>query len=218
MNNLVRVPAAGVPETPFRNPSLARLRAAMGRVNGKPMLMTGFELTAHQREEVRRQAERLKARLSPSPNDTERKAAALAGLLTGWRSSGDALQAEVYLEAVAGLPGWSVVEACRKIISGETELDPRWPPTPPQVAQYARMYVAPLQRDVETLEQIASAVGDEEFRRVCDGFEALKSELAGVRKPMEPSNRFVARCEELGINPDDIPDAPKTGSKLEARL
>lgn len=156
--------------------------------------------------------------MSPSRNDTERKAAALAGMLTGWRSNGDELQAEVYLEAVAGLPAWAVVEACRRIISGETDLDPRWPPAPPQVAIYARQLVTPLQRDAEKLEQIASAVGDEEFRRVSDGFEALKAELASGRKPADQGSAFLARCEELGINPDDIPDAPKAGKKLEARL
>jgi hypothetical protein len=172
---------AGMPASPFTNPFLAQLRRALGEIAGKPTLMEGFTITATERARIRTEARQLRARCFEGVGDTDRKAASVAMVLAGFGNRADAgdLHAHVYLEAVDNVPAWAVEEVCRRFIRGETEMDARFPPTPPQLAKAARWLVLPLIRDCETLELIAATVDEEEFKRVANGFDRLREELAG---------------------------------------
>lgn len=181
---------------PFSDPLLASLRNAVGWTAGRPVLMSGFTITPDQRRRLETWQTTLKSRLACGATDTRDKAVELAKLTTAFPTQGqDAtssdLRMEAYFEALSGLPAWAVREARARIIRGETMLDTRFAPTPPQFADLVRLVVKPIKRDLRELVDIARA--DIEFKepskpeheRVITGFEKLKFSLSPNRKEQE---------------------------------
>lgn len=190
-----------LPTKPFSDPLLASLRNAVGWAAGRPILMSGFTITPDQRRRLEAWMTTLKSRLRCDATDTRDKAVELAKLTTAFPMQGqDATSSELriegYFEALAGLPAWAVAEARARIIRGETMLDARFAPTPPQLADIVRMVVKPLECDLRDLADIARA--DIEFKeptkpehdRVMNGFEKLKFDLAKSSSP--PSTEAAA--------------------------
>lgn len=151
--------------------------------------MSGFTITPDQRRALETWMTTLKSRLRCGATDTRDKAVELAKLTTAFPTQGqDATSSELriegYFEALSGLPAWAVADARGRIIRGETMLDARFAPTPPQLADIVRKIVQPLERDLRDLADIARA--DIEFKeptnaehqRVKDGFEKLKFDLS----------------------------------------
>ena len=67
------------------------------------------------------------------------------------------LRMEAYFEAIGDLPAWAIAEARRRIIRGETLLDLRFAPSPPQLSVIARAVVTPYRMALADLERIQVA-------------------------------------------------------------
>lgn len=209
--------------TPFSDPLLARLRRAMGSINGRPVLMAGVEVSEADRQRISVLATSYRDRLSPGRDNRRELAVVLAKLLAAFPASASAgetstdLRMAAYLEAVETMPAWAVDAARLAILRGETDADPRFAPTPPQLARAARAAMRPMAETAADLDRIAMASGvrdvsPEERARVAEGFDVLASEL-GRGRPIDPartaSDRLAEMCAEAGVDPDSVPDAPE---------
>lgn len=136
----------------------------------------------------------MKSRLNSSATKPE-LAVELAKLLTAFPTQAQdqtstTLRMEGYFEALAGLPLWAIRQAREKIMRGETSLDTRFAPNPPQFAVVVRSLTMAVERDLGELERILARVeepelSDGERNRVRAGFEKLKMDLA--RRPLSPA-------------------------------
>lgn len=96
------------------------------------------------------------------------------------------LRMEGYFVGLTGLPLFAIRAAREKIIAGETNLDSRFAPTPPQFAVLARSMLAPLQRDLSDLHSIADRAEmpepvASEQARIMKGFEKLHADIQAGR-------------------------------------
>jgi hypothetical protein len=188
--------------------------------------MSGFQVTGAQARQIEEAASRLKASFQAGPADIRAKAVLIARLLSGFPSqqTEQSLRADAYFEALDGLPAWAVERSVGRIIRGEAGLDTRFAPSPAQMAVEARRAMQPARDDLAALERLRIAVADreaspEERARVGGGFDRLLEEFG--RRPRAQAEMaraaFEARCQEIGIDPDSVPDAkPRkdTWSKL----
>ena len=125
------------PTTPFSEPWLGALRNAIGTINGKPTLMSGWSITDDERSRIAGLIKHHKARMTPQVGDHRLIAVTLAKLMAAFpaqsQSEGPAEQrVEAYFEALGGMPAWAAEEARKAVISGQAlECSTAWAPTPP---------------------------------------------------------------------------------------
>lgn len=175
--------------TPFSRLWLAKLRRAVGEINGRPMLMGGRILTDRERVAIQAEIDRLRSRLSPSPDDRKQKAVALGRLIATYPAGRDHpgvstdMRMAAYFEAVRASPAWAVDEAARLLIVGEVVRQSSFAPNPPEFSAVVTFVLSPLRRALVDLERIRDAVSDvvgadkSERSRVMSGFTKLRSEL-----------------------------------------
>lgn len=139
--------------------------------------------------------------------------AAFPALASGETSTD--LRIAAYMEAVESIPAWAVAQARDAVIRGETVCDPRFAPTPPQLARLARDAMRPVAEDAADLGRLAIAAADtepatDERERVAAGFDDLLHDLGGRSKAEEAravQDRFLALCAAAGVDPETVPDA-----------
>jgi hypothetical protein len=160
----------------------------VGETNGKPVLMSGIRPTPQQARAIQGHLASLRSRLVSGPQDRQAVAVELAKLLAAFPAQEQSdmpanLRMEAYFEALHGVPAWAIGEARARVLRGETALDMRFAPTPPQLAAVAKTLLEPHRRDLARLEIIARAAGedaeptDDEKARVTSKFDALRKEM-----------------------------------------
>lgn len=190
--------------------------------SGRPVLRAGVTIPKTDRQRISVLATSYRDKLSPGRDNRRELAVVLAKLLAGFPApaSGETsteLRIAAYLEAVETIPAWAVDAARQAITRGETDADPRFAPTPPQLARLARQAMEPIGRIVTDLERIAAAAeqhepDDAERVRIAAGLAAFRAELAGASArdaPERARDRFAEMCAEAGVDPDSVPDAPE---------
>lgn len=218
--------AAGKPQTdhttPFSEPWLRSLKSALGTAAGRPILMGGRKMTEEQRRRISSFRRAILARLSPQPGNDRAVAVVIAKLLSAFPVQGQSdtpteLRMETYFDALDGMPAWAVDEACRAIVRGETGLDGRFAPTPPQLAAATADRMRQLRADLRDLDtllkvEVEADESPEAKARVAAGFDALRRELR-LQAPSaideaQAQARFIALCREAGVDPKNVPDQP----------
>lgn len=211
--------------SPFSHPSLARLRNALGTMNGKPILMSGFQISAADESLIKRSLSETQERLRPRASDQRQVAVAIGRMITGFsvqdRGAASNITADVYMSAVRLLPGWAVIEACDRFLRGEI-VTGGFAPTPPQLCQATETVLRPVLADLANLTQLAAIAEPAEPTMaergfIEQGFEDLKASLrppvSDVREAAESGLR--KRANDLGIDYATamaaIPDAPARG-------
>jgi hypothetical protein len=192
--------------------------------------MSGLTVTTDQARQISAAHAALTESLRPGPADLRAKAIAITRMLSGFAGSGNGdpvLRADAYIEALDGLPAWAVERSVGRVIRGEAGMDTRFAPSPAQMAVEARRAMQPAKDDLAALDRLRIAVADreaspEEKARVGGGFDRLLEELGRRPKAQASMARaaFEAHCQELGVDPDSVPDAkPRkdTWSKLPAQ-
>jgi hypothetical protein len=153
--------------------------------------MAGVKATDEQKRRIQTHMLRLKSRLT-STGERQAIAIELAKLFAAFPAQDQSdspaeLRMEAYFEGLHGIPAWAIAEARGRIVRGETVLDTRFAPTPPQLAVQARVLLEPLKADLAKLERIALAAGStaettaEERARVTAGFDKLKGDMRNVQ-------------------------------------
>lgn len=212
--------------TPCSDPLLDRLRASViGSECGRLVLRPGTAVSETDRQRISALASGYRDRLSPGRDNRRELAVVLARLLAAFpapaagETSTD-LRIAAYLEAVETIPAWAVDAARGAIVRGETECDPRFAPTPPQLARIAREAMRPMAKEATELEGLARAVerlepDEAERARVSAGLAALYRELRGTgpgEAIASAQARFAEMCAEAGVDPASIKDAPERGT------
>lgn len=180
---------ASRPTRPFLEPSLAKLRNALGEVNGNPVLMTGVEISPASRRQLQALQTNLKSRLSCGANDARDKAVEIAKLTAGFPMQGMddvpmELRAGMFFDALDDLPAWAVRETRMNIVAGMTKFGRPFGPGPIEFADLVRVTLKPFrddQRDLDTLllaKPITVEPTPAERQRVVDGFAKLKADIA----------------------------------------
>lgn len=127
---------------------------------------------------------------------------------------------EAYFEALDGIPAWAVSDARLAALRGDGGCDPRFAPTPTQLALIARQKLQRVRDEISILTRLRDAAEgyqeppSDEVDRVSKGFAELKAMLAPKREE-SPLKQFDAMCAEAGVDPDSIPDAPVKRGNLE---
>ncbi len=223
---------ASQPTTPFSEPWLARVRNAIGTVNGRPTLMTGFSISQSERTRIEGMIKQRRDRVATGRDDRKAIIVTLGKLLAAFptqaQSDGSAEQrVEAYLEALGGIPAWAVDEARKLIITGmAAECAGSWAPTPPQLVAVCRRILKPDMDIIRDLERVLDAADNTEpdkgeRERVIDGFAGLRNKLAASNERGKPvitpemaRARFEEMCKAAGVSPDSIRDQPEHMQKL----
>lgn len=221
------------PTTPFSEPWLGALRNAIGTINGKPTLMSGWSITAEERSRIAGLIRHHRARMTPEVGDRRQIAVTLAKLLAAFpaqsQSEGPTEQrVEAYFEALGAVPAWAAEEARKAVLRGQApECSTAWAPTPAQFAgvcqrmlEHDRRIVGDLTR-IEEAEQIDGPAPDERERvifRMAELREKLAVEAGDKPKdtPLAARLRFEEMCREAGVSPDSIRDQPEAMRRLKA--
>lgn len=225
------------PEIPaFSVPWLASLKNALMRVGSEWVLPSSHLPTQGQIAAIRNRSSALTSRLSCGAGNDKALAVELAKLLTAFPARGQdeistELRMEAYFEALTGIPAWAVSEARTDVIRGVAGLDPRFAPTPPQLADLARAKLALIGDELTMLRRIETARIEsceptpEEHEIVSKGFADL---LAWLGKKddehlrVEAMEGLRATCRELGIpesSIEELPEAPeRTGTFRRPRV
>ena len=223
--------------TSFSAPWLASLRNALIGIGSGWMLPRAKMPTATERSAIRNRINALTSRLNSGASNDRALAVEISRLVAAFPAQGQSaapaeLRMEAYFEALDGIPAWTIGAARVAALRGEAGCDPRFAPTPPQLALIARERLQRIRDELAVLRRIDSAVPDgdepteEERRRVEEGFSGFLVELgvktdAWLRSEAEEGLR--ARCRELGIPStaiDELPPAPeRTGTfrRMKAR-
>lgn len=87
------------------------------------------------------------------------------------------------MDALAGIPAWAVYAAVQSVLRGDTDVDQRFAPTPPQIASLSMARLRQVMSDLTTLKRLELATIEwvptpAERDRVAAGFERLKMEIA----------------------------------------
>lgn len=167
------------------------------------------------------EATSLKASLNAQP-DRREQAVELARMLTAFparQGEADAsikLRTEAYYGAVSRTPLWALRAVVNDVISGRVaDIDQRFAPTPPQLANIVRRKMLPVRERLDALSGVLGQVDkrSEPKQSIIDGFAELKRELGGKPKCDAPANALGwlrNKAEEMGKDPsvvDAMPDA-----------
>ena len=158
--------------------------------------------------------------------DDRETARAVAGLFANYpsgKTSADEarMTTAAYVSTLADLPPWAVSEAGKAWLrGGYGAVSSAFAPSSAQLHEAAEAIVRPFRTELRQIGELLDAevreITEDERARVSAGFSALREELGAPS--MVPTSDFLGMCERAGIDPDTIPDAPKAGRKLEARL
>lgn len=161
-------------------------------VGGRPVLMSGTTMTAETVAQIKAEAMWLRRYLIGAPDERKAILVELAKMMASFpmqeQGAGAAgARADAYLEALGNSPAWAVREARLRVLRGETDLDQRYAPTPPQLASEVRRILEPFRDDLADLEklQIAAPIGagdyepsPEERARVKQTWDTLRPHFA----------------------------------------
>jgi len=87
------------------------------------------------------EVERLTSQLRPAPSPVIDEAVRLVLNPFGGRAGGEEPKVKAYLIALDGFPARAIEAAVRDVLQGRAEgVDPRFPPTPPQLARLCRAH------------------------------------------------------------------------------
>lgn len=223
---LTRAAENPVPTTPFSQPLLANLRRAMGWVNGKPMLMGGFQISPEQNRQIAVSISTFRRQLSAGPDDRAAIGIELAKLLTAFPAQDQSdvpadMRIDAYVDALGVMPAWAVREARLKVVRGEVpDINKNFAPTPPQFADIAKAIMRPFRADLADLEALAKIEAErdptpEERARVGQAVEELRAEFsenvdkaeqerqARTREHVDKANQtlFERECAAAGMDP-----------------
>ncbi len=212
------------PMVKFSPPWLKTLLAACGN-DHHPTIPARLAPTENQRGEIKDRVGFL-IKLIRAETNRELVAVELARLLTAFPArSGEAetsvkLRMAAYFGALEQLPLWAIRQAVNAVIRGEADVDMRFSPTPPQLADLARKFAKPVRGEFQALTAVLRAEiefdpSDDERGRVAAGMMDLVSELratetgededlAAKRKAaLERANQraFERDCEAHGVDP-----------------
>lgn len=217
------------PQTPAQRRALAALASGATTDGGVMTLLPGKEI----RPEERRGMEARLSTLRQCLDQRDRKAteAIVAAFLTSYGSSrGSETDAKIvvgtYASVLADIPPWAVAEAARAWTrGGYGAVASAFAPSAAEFYKCAATIIRNYAREADEITALLGAVTqpvpDDERKRVAAGFDKLVSDLGGRKVASEASARlrYEALCEEMGVDPNSVPDAkPTAGSKLSARL
>jgi hypothetical protein len=159
----------------------------------------------------------LKSQLSCDATNDQALAVELARMLSAFPAPhADAqstkLRMQAYFEALDGIPVWAVSAARLAALRGEGDCDPRFAPTPTQIALLAKSRLQNIRDEIALLDKLARAKVEspepapDEYERVSRGFADLKALLTPEVK--DPGPTFADMCAAAGVDPDSIQDAP----------
>lgn len=205
---LAKQPESSVPTTPFSAPLLSKLRQGMGRINGLPTLMQGFEITPAEHQHLEKETLIFRQKITAGTYDRLEIGAELARLMAAFpaQAQSDApasLRVEAYLDAIGNAPAWAVKEARLRFVRGEVrDVNLNFAPTPPVFAGIVRDVLTPFRKDLADLEAlvrigVTSEPSPEERQRVSEGFDRLKAEMpAGKKREAQSKAAKAAAADE----------------------
>lgn len=177
----------------------------------------------------RRALESRRGALAASVNHRDRSevAAVVARLLAGFPSArvadGEAkFVIAAYVSALDDMPPWAVKEAAEQWSRGREGEAPAFAPSSAQLHASAERLVSRFAAELLSIHKLLTAriqpIPADEHARVSEGFDRLRAELrkdapAAARAAMAKS-AFEARCAELGIDPNSVPDQPPAMAKI----
>ena len=198
-----------VPMMPSSEKWLDNLRRAMGRSNGRPILMGGVTISKKQHEAIKSRQLTLRKAITADASDRPATGAEIARLLAAFPATdagmSTALRVEAYSDALGTAPAWAVYEARLKVVRGETKgLDQRFMPTPPQFANLVREILRPWQAELADLTCLVSIDPEidptfGERARINAGFEKLKFDLAASQTTYGPRSAHQIYEDAMGF-------------------
>jgi len=150
---------------------------------GRPLFRAGRGLSPAERGELRADLAELRAILVPAGR--AEIAAALDPILTEMPAGdgGDAaedVRVGTYAAALVGLPAFAIAEAVLAFLRDESGLNPRFAPTPPELARLARHKAARYRRQFAEVEALLDAA-EEPSRRPRSPAALARAEAALAR-------------------------------------
>lgn len=129
-----------------------------------------------------------------------------------------AIMAQAYIAAVADQPAWALIEARRRIFTGQTPFGRPFAPTSVQLRDLVLAVMLPYRQELFDLECLLQAIGapepDPEVKQfVSDGFDDLRRELAGTKGVMPTAAKPVGEIA-AGVA-DRLKDYPRVKPKAE---
>lgn len=132
------------------------------------------------------------------------------------------LTVKLYVSALSGFPEWAVHDACRKALEGRVGANPGFAPTPPQLAQTCREFVAKFLDERGKVERILTAevtkrtTAEDRERAVARWEEMRKSFGASeAAKPIQPQES-PEEALERHLRNKDVPIT--VGSELAKKI
>lgn len=215
------------------SPDLARGMAALLSGSHQDGTVTVLSPGKEISPAFRRALESRHAALAGSLNHRDRTevAAVVARLLAGFPSAraGDEEAKFViasYVSALDDLPPWAVRVAAEQWSRGREGEAPAFAPSSAQLHASAERLVSRFAAEQMSLHRLLTArtqpIPEAEHSRVSEGFDRLRAELRkdvpDAAKATVARAAFDARCAELGIDPDSVPDAKPGGERLKMDL
>lgn len=172
----------------------------------------------------------LQARLTSKPDEREKKVFSVAKLYATLASDNPPeslldVRNLAYLEALDDYPAWAVEEGVRRWIKGEwlAEGENRnFVPKPAELIRLVKLAMRPVEDDLAAAKVALMAIDNWEPERPKPKQVTPEERRRLVNEAVNTVARqsFLARCAELGVDPDSIEDAEPRGAfrKLSAEV
>ena len=217
------------PQTSAQRRALSALISGATTDGGVMTLLPGKEIAPAERRGMEARLSTLRQCLDQ--RDRKATEAIIAAFLASYGSTRGndqemRLVIGTFASVLVDIPPWAVAEAARAWTrGGYGAVASAFAPSAAEFYKCAATIIRNYAREAEELTALLGAVTqpipDDERKRVAAGFDKLASELGGRKQTSIESARlrYEALCEEMGVDPNSVPDAkPTAGSKLSARL
>lgn len=212
-------------QTPAQRRVVAALTSGATTDGGVMTLLPGKEISPDERRGM--EARLLTLRQCLDQRDRRATEAIIAAFLTSYGSSrGSETDAKIvvgtYASVLADIPPWAVAEAARAWTrGGYGAVASAFAPSAAQFYECAARIIRNYSREADDITALLGAktqpIPADERKRVAAGFDRLVSDLGGKPVTSEASARlrYEALCEEMGVDPNSVPDAkPTIGAKF----
>lgn len=223
-------PALPTPQSPAQRRTLAALTSGATTESGRMVLLPGKEITPDERRGMEVRLSTLRRFLDE--RDRRATEAIIGAFLASYGSSrGNEHEARLvigsYASVLAEIPPWAVAETARAWTrGGYGAVASAFAPSAAQFHEAALRVVSNYQREAADLTAVLGAttqdVPADERDRVAAGMDRLRADIAS-RNGAKPASttlsaemRFRALCEEMGVDPASVPNAPAPMRKLGA--